>query len=163
MEAAEVTIDLNGHSIKAAAEGLTKVLNTQDAVILVRRGAQLTINDTQNKGSIQYGSSETIYAAVKVTDTNDESGDHALDAAKLIVNGGTLKGYYYGISGNGTRHGTEITINGGTIKGVTGTGIYHPQDGTLNITNGEITGVATGIEVRSGELNITGGTITSTA
>lgn len=163
VEAAEVTIDLNGHSIKAAAEGLTKVLNTQDAVILVRRGAQLTINDTQNKGSIQYGSSETIYAAVKVTDTNDESGDHALDAAKLIVNGGTLKGYYYGISGNGTRHGTEITINGGTIKGVTGTGIYHPQDGTLNITNGEITGVATGIEVRSGELNITGGTITSTA
>ena len=40
-----LTLDLNGHSIKAKTTGLEQVLKTKDAVVLVRRGAQLTIND----------------------------------------------------------------------------------------------------------------------
>ena len=50
-----LTLDLNGHSIKAKTTGLEQVLKTKDAVVLVRRGAQLTINDSSNgKGSIDY-------------------------------------------------------------------------------------------------------------
>ena len=78
--------------------------------------------------------------AVKLTRAEDENGANPSSPAILTVNGGTLQGYYYGISGNGTRHGTSVTINnGGKIEGKYGTGIYHPQDGTLSINGGEIT------------------------
>ena len=43
-----------------------------------------------------------------------------------------------------------------------GTGIYHPQEGTLTINKGEISGL-TGVELRSGILVMNGGTIKSTA
>lgn len=164
--AKEITLDLNGHSIKPSSDTWTKVLNTIDAVVLVRRGGDLTIEDN-GQGSIDYNKRTDISTAVKLTDYNDEY-DTALknQAAKLTVNGGTLTGYYYGICGNGSRNTTEITIKGGTISGANtadgATGIFHPQDGTLNVSNGTISG-ATGIEMRAGKLNVTGGNIKSTA
>lgn len=163
--AGEMTLDLNGHALKASEAGLTKVLNTSDAVVLVRRGAKLTINDSSNgQGSIDYNGAETVSVAVKVTDSNDESDTNIQNQpAELIVNGGTLRGYWYGISGNGTRHNTSITVNGGTIRGSLGTGIYHPQDGMLTITDGVVTGLNAAVELRSGTLNVSGGTFGSTA
>ena len=79
----------------------------------------------------------------------------------------------YGISGNGTIpsgdnttdfRGTTITImDNAKVSAVNGWGIYHPQDGTLNIQdNASVTGL-TGIEIRSGKLSMTGGTVESTA
>lgn len=162
-----MTLDLNGHSIKPAAEGLKLVLNTKDAVVLVRRGAQLTVNDSSNKqGSIDTNSNAAILTAVKLTDSNDEKGENASQPATLIVNGGTIKGYSYGICGNGTRHNTSITINGGNIEAADatdGTGIYHPQDGTLTVNGGTISGHNSGIEIRAGKLEVKGGTIKHTA
>lgn len=157
-----LTLDLNGHSIKAKTTGLEQVLKTKDAVVLVRRGAQLTINDSSNgKGSIDYNGVESVYVAVKLTDGNDTGSE----VAKLTVNGGTLKGYYYGISGNGTRHGTEVVINGGAITAANaeeGTAIYHPQDGLLTVNGGTVS-APTGIEMRSGTLTVNAGAIKSTA
>lgn len=157
-----LTLDLNGHSIKAKTTGLEQVLKTKDAVALVRRGAQLTINDSSNgKGSIDYNGVESVYVAVKLTDGNDTGSE----VAKLTVNGGTLKGYYYGISGNGTRHGTEVVINGGAITAANaeeGTAIYHPQDGLLTVNGGTVS-APTGIEMRSGTLTVNAGAIKSTA
>lgn len=157
-----LTLDLNGHSIKAKTTGLEQVLKTKDAVVLVRRGAQLTINDSSNgKGSIDYNGVESVYTAVKLTDGNDTGSE----VAKLTVNGGTLKGYYYGISGNGTRHGTEVVINGGAITAANaeeGTAIYHPQDGLLTVNGGTVS-APTGIEMRSGTLTVNAGAIKSTA
>lgn len=72
----------------------------------------------------------------------------------LHVEDGTIEGGRYGIAGNGEQHNTNITINGGTIIGGS-CGIFHPQDGTLDISGGNITG-ATGIEMRAGELNVSG-------
>lgn len=163
-----MTLDLNGHSIKPAAEGLKLVLNTKDAVVLVRRGAQLTVNDSSNnkQGSIDTNSNAAILTAVKLTDSNDEKGENASQPATLIVNGGTIKGSSYGICGNGTRHNTSITINGGNIEAADatdGTGIYHPQDGTLTVNGGTISGHNSGIEIRAGKLEVKGGTIKHTA
>lgn len=156
-----LTLDLNGHSIKAKTTGLEQVLKTKDAVVLVRRGAQLTINDSSNgKGSIDYNGVESVYTAVKLTDGNDTGSE----VAKLTVNGGTLKGDYYGISGNGTRHGTEVVINGGAITAANteeGTAIYHPQDGLLTVNGGTVS-APTGIEMRSGTLTVNAGAIKST-
>ncbi len=156
-----LTLDLNGHSIKAKTTGLEKVLNTKDAVALVRRGAQLTINDSSNgKGSIDYNGVVSVYTAVKLTDSNDTGSE----VAKLTVNGGMLKGYYYGISGNGTRHGTEVVINGGAITAANageGTAIYHPQNGLLTVNGGTVS-APTGIEMRSGTLTVNAGAIKST-
>lgn len=86
--------------------------------------------------------------------------------ASLTMNGGTI---INGITGNGSNNDngdpvyapTTITINGGEIKG-DDVGIYHPQVGTLTITNGEISGKS-GIEMRAGTLNVTGGNVRSTA
>lgn len=156
-----MTLDLNGHSITPKDGGLSQVLNTKDALILVRRGANLTINDSKgnNAGCIDANDIESIYAAVKLTDSND-TGE---TLACLTVNGGTLNGYYYGIVGNGTRHGTEVTIKGGKITGTNGSGIYHPQNGTLTVSGGDIEGNDTGIEMRSGTLKVTAGNIKATA
>ena len=79
----------------------------------------------------------------------------------------------YGISGNGTipradsstdYRGTTITIrDNAQVTATNGWGIYHPQDGTLNIQdNANVSGL-TGIEIRSGTLNMTGGTVESIA
>ena len=74
----------------------------------------------------------------------------------------------YGISGNGLYHGTYIELVNCTVTGTAGDpdstdyanmgyGIYHPQDGTLIIDGGTVTGVSAGIEIRSGKLVVKGG------
>lgn len=152
-----VTLDLNGHTIA------DKNWTSGDYLVSVKRGGELTIEDssTDQTGAITASSSnEKLYAAVKITLTGE---DEATTPANLIVNGGTLTGYYYGISGNGKRHNTNIEINGGKIVGTNGAGIYHPQDGTLTINGGEIIGKDTAVEIRSGKLNISGGSLTANA
>ena len=97
------------------------------------------------------------------------------EGAKVTVNNGAVidTSGYYGISGNGTKTdsqnngGTVIDINGGTITqtGVGGGAIYHPQDGTLDISGNAVITGDSGIQMCSGEgviANITGGTITAT-
>lgn len=79
------------------------------------------------------------------------------------------------VAGNGSvtntedRGGTTIDIKGGCIvshiqsKGYIACGIYHPQAGTLNITDGEIyaeNGV--GILMRAGQMRMTGGFLVTT-
>lgn len=153
-----VTLDLNGFTISDSVEW--KPGENVDYLLAVKRGGNLTINDSSaNKTGAITTANDKIAVAVKLT-IKGEDGEG--DAAKLTVNGGTLKAPAYGISGNGTRHNTELTINGGTIEGTKGAGIYQPQDGTVTIKGGTITG-PTGIEIRSGQLDVSGGTFISTA
>lgn len=56
-----------------------------------------------------------------------------------------------------------MIINDGKITGTNGTGIYHPQEGTLTINGGKIIGQDTAVEIRSGKLNISGGSLTANA
>ncbi len=96
--------------------------------------------------------------------------------AELNIKGGVLKAKDNAVvSGNGTKNeqkdygGTTINISGGTMIGGIQTpnfiacGVYHPQQGTLNITGGkfQITG-GVGVLIRAGSANITGGEIVTT-
>lgn len=153
-----VTLDLNGFTITDSVTQWSPS-GKVDYLLAVKRGADLTINDSsvEKTGAITTRT-ESIYCAVKLTLPADSENEKAT----LTVNGGTLTGYYYGISGNGARHNTDITINDGIVEGTNGTGIYQPQEGTVTINGGTITGL-TGIEIRSGQLDVNGGTFISTA
>lgn len=149
-------IDLNGKKISTDAGSLGGGAYGQDALVIVKYGSDLTINDSIGGGGI---TTETLMGGIKITETGGTANGQK---ASLTVNGGKVQGAYYGIAGNGTRHNTEITVNGGEISGGT-SGIYHPQEGTLTVTGGTISGGDTGIELRSGTINVSGGTIVSKA
>lgn len=151
----EVVIDLNGYTITPSDS-----LKLTSGLISVNRGGKLTINDSKKTGKISTGTSDNVWAAIQVI--KDNSGTLP---AELIINGGTIEGYYYGITGNGNNHNSKIIINGGTINGVNkedSAAIYHPQNGELIINNGTIKG-GTGIEIRSGDLTVNDGTIEAVA
>ena len=146
VEGKKATLNLNGNFIKPIDNSVTMT----GGLIRLLEDANLTIN---GEGEITSNGNHNVYAAVSVLGDN----------ASLTVNSGKLTGYYYGIAGNGYREGTEVTINGGEIASIeaTGAGIYHPQNGTLTVTGGTITG-ATGIYFKGGDLAISGGTVKGT-
>lgn len=93
--------------------------------------------------------------------------------ATVNVSGGELTGSGLAcIAGNGTKGqgGTTINVSGGTLTAKpydatsAACGIYHPNEGTLNITGGTIN-VADGVGVlmRGGEMTMTGGEINATS
>ena len=157
---AGVVLDLNGHTIKAS--NTVRTDNKEDAVIIVKRGGELTINDSSKDktGKVSANSNESLTCAIKVTYTGET--DETVPA-KVTINGGTIEGTCYGVAGTGLkgRGNTEITINGGTITAETESAVYQPQKGKLVITGGTIEGPA-GVTVKSGTTSITGGTIIST-
>ena len=150
-----VTLDLSGHTV--TDDGSFK--SPHDYLVAVKRGGNLTVTDSGAglTGAI-LSQNESVACGIKMT-VKGETADG--EEAKLTVSGGTIQGYYYGISGNGTRHGTSVTVSGGHIIGYNendSTGIYQPQDGKLTISGGTVEG-ASGVEVRAGTLQITGGVI----
>lgn len=88
------------------------------------------------------------------------------------VNGGVLVAKDNAVvAGNGSKglSGTTINIAGGTMighiesNGYVSCGVYHPQEGVLNISGGKIVAMGgCGILVRSGQLNLTGGEVIAT-
>lgn len=150
----DMTLNLGGHSIVPVSGELTKECNTKDAVVLVRRGATLTIN---GEGSIDSKGNVTIGATIKLTDSNDETDmDRKGRPAKLVVNGGTIKSANFAISGNGNRDNTELEITGGTIISTDDYAIYSPQAGTTKISGGSVSGAAGAIALQDGTLEISG-------
>lgn len=107
--------------------------------------------------------------------------------AKLILQGNSVISVgQFGISGNGSIMNDDGASSGGediptvtpgkdyrgttiiiqdksTVEARNGWGIYHPQDGTLTISDDATVSGLTGIEMRSGTLEIDGGTVKSTA
>lgn len=154
----EVVIDLNGHSIVAGDE-----LTFNGNMIQILHGAKLTVKDSGEGGLISTGDSGKVWGALGLTKKNETD---ITKTAILVIEGGIVEGFYYGISGNGNadRINTSITINGGIVRSISedsGLGIFHPQDGSLTVNGGTITG-ATGIEMRAGTLVVNGGSIIAT-
>lgn len=156
---AQSTLEVNAKLSAASAfsDPNTQISNKKStAPLQVKRGADLSVC---GNGTIE--GAET-YAAIVVA----VAGDNESKTAKLTFDGVTAQGQYYGIAGNGNRHNTEIVINGGVIKGLhdkDNLGIFNPQDGSLTINDGEISGYSSAIEMRAGKLTINGGDFTADA
>ena len=87
---------------------------------------------------------------------------------KLTIADSAIKAELFAIAGNGTTHGTVITVSGDSkIESTNGVAIYHPQYGILNIALNEdgaqayIRGLS-GIEMRAGALNVESGLVEAT-
>ena len=133
---------------------------TQYVVVRVEGGTAAT--PVASTANIKGGKIETKGTPVFVFDPG----------ATVNVSGGELTGSGLAcIAGNGTKGqgGTTINVSGGTLtanaadKASAACGIYHPNEGTLNITGGTIN-VADGVGVlmRGGEMTMTGGEINAT-
>ena len=76
------------------------------------------------------------------------------EPVKLVLDGCTVNAEVFGVYGNGAQHNTEIELKNSNITATTGLGVYHPQNGTLTVDGGSITGVESAIEIRAGSLTI---------
>ena len=133
---------------------------TQNVVVRVEGGTAAT--PVASTANIKGGKIETKGTPVFVFDPG----------ATVNVSGGELVGNGLAcIAGNGSEGmgGTTINVSGGTLTAKpyddtsAACGIYHPNEGTLNITGGTIN-VADGVGVlmRGGEMTMTGGEINAT-
>ena len=187
-----ITVDIHGNlTIKDSGNGGTYNGTYVDYSVRVKRGSvfnlesgTLTNSSTHPKTSnvvvwveggtakkpaastanIKGGKIETKGTPVFVRDPG----------ATVNISGGELVGSGLAcIAGNGTEGmgGTTINVSGGTLTATANPydatsaacGIYHPNEGTLNITGGTIN-VADGVGVlmRGGEMTMTGGEINAT-
>ena len=186
--AANITLDLGGKTLSAAAASLTLATATDGAkasgVIWVRQGALTVKNgaittdgrairvgvffdpEVANPVSVDPESAKlTLESTLSVESTGDYTvtafqGAKVISAANITASGAD----YYALSGNGTASGTgnnntTIEITGGTIMNMTGVALYHPQGGTLTIS-GEETNIygSTALYARAGTITISGGT-----
>lgn len=133
---------------------------TQNVVVRVEGGTAAT--PVASTANIKGGKIETKGTPVSVFEPG----------ATVNVSGGELVGSGLAcIAGNGTKGqgGTTINVSGGTLtanaadKASAACGIYHPNEGTLNITGGTINVTdGVGVLMRGGEMTMTGGEINAT-
>lgn len=165
--------------------GDATIRTTGNPASLVLNGGTLESKDTEGEhctiavyanSSATRNENSAVACTAEINNATAKGGVYLFgEGAKVTVNDGAVidTSGYYGISGNGTKTdsqnngGTVIDINGGTItqKGDGGGAIYHPQDGTLDISGKAVIKGDSGIQMCSGEsviANITGGTITAT-
>ncbi len=187
----DVTLDLNGHSLKVANSNATNIKIIGATFTLV--DSTDTDKDGTGQGKIYteipyaYGSYETVAISVNrgahfimesgLIDTastfsdNGNQGQFAVglndgDAtvdANITINGGHVKAGWYAVAGNGgcVSANHNITVNGGILESVADYAIYHPQRGTTTINDGIVYGYAGGVAIKRGNLVVNGGTITS--
>ena len=123
--------------------------------IMTTYGGEVTVDGAKlNSGNYGFALFNSYYAFGN--DENNSKNDTNA-SAELIVESGTIKVSNYAITGNCLRSaGTKVTINGGKlIAEDTGTAIYWPMEGTLDVNGGYIEG-GTGIEAKMGTINISG-------
>lgn len=135
---AEPNLDRMGYGIEVTADCSVAQESQTTASVTINNGAKI----------------EAGYAGIFVQGKT----------AEVNIEGGEISAIAFGISGNGSTSGvnlggTVININGGTITSEMGVGIFHPQDGTLTVNDGAITGYD-GIQMKSGTLVVNGGIIT---
>ena len=165
----EVTLDLNGHTVKAVNNANIKVFG--DFTLKDGKGSG-KIEATQDYGgnnttSLIYISGENakmtmqsgyIYAVRSDASNKGQFGVGLLDGADFTMKGGKIEAGWYAVSGNGTykTQNTVINIEAGELISTADYAVYLPQSGTTNITGGLINGAAGGISIQRGILNISG-------
>lgn len=122
-----------------------------------------------NRGKSEGNYEDEIATVFTMTGGKIEAGVYGVAAfgrkATVNIQGGEIAAEDgAAVSGNGqdgdnNSGGTEINISGGKLESKNSVAIYHPQDGVLNVSDGEITGVD-GIQMKAGTLVVNGGVIT---
>ena len=168
---AVVTLDMNGHSIYSSAQKvfwLNEGSLTVDNGLIDVKGAsggsgfafRIEPLSQDKVATLELGSGLSVISHTSVPVflvPQNKTDDKVLNAFLVTEADITSKCTYAAIQGNGTKHGTSITINGGKISGLL-TAVYHPQYGELTVNDGEIEG-GTAIEMRAGKLVVNGGTM----
>lgn len=148
-----VNLDLNGKTLQV----LLKVIGKETVFTI----------DSSVAGGKLVGKSGLGNAAIYVDGTKlvlnggtilNEGGYgiYCLNGATAIVNGGEIKSLDSALSGNNTTGTMYFEVNGGKLTAERGASIYMPNQVSLKITDGVLTG---GISVRMGTITISGGTI----
>ena len=141
----EVTIDDNSST---GTGKITSGRNDSGGIVQVADAAKLTLESGTIEATGPNGGSPVL-----VIGKGGKIGDDRLGAT-FNMTGGTLHANgYYALAGNGTWDGTNITISGGNIISDQCAAIYHPQEGSLTLTGGTISGT-TAVQVCGGTLNI---------
>ena len=183
-----ITLDLNGHTLKAANTNTGNIMvfgkltlcdSTDTAKNGTGTGKVLTdtpyIYNKQDKVLIAAMDGGTFTMESGLIDTASSIADNANDGqfavsvqnehadATVIINGGHIKAGWYAVAGNGTdiTYNGNITVNGGILESVADYAIYHPHTGTTTVNGGVIFGAAGGISLNRGKLIVNDGTITS--
>ncbi len=169
----QLILNLNGYTLSAASTTATP----PNAILVIKGTGDLTITGT---GTITNTQNVLNYHALLVGDGGNLTIDSGVtvslpgnspansqccvlirDANSTLNTSGTLinKGFF-AISGNGTYEGpTTVNVMGGRIEALIG--IYQPQAGEINISNGTIES-GDCVVMRSGTLNVTGGELIAT-
>ena len=186
-----VTLDLNGHSLKVANSNATNIkiygatftlMDSTDTnkdgtgqgkiytEVPYAKGTYETVAISVNSGAHFIMESGLIDTASAFTDNSNQGqfavglndGNATVDA-NITINGGHIKAGWYAVAGNGgcVSANHNITVNGGILESVADYAIYHPQSGTTTINDGIVYGYAGGIAINRGNLVVNGGTITS--
>lgn len=112
-------------------------------------GNSITIMDSVGTGVIENHNGPSVY----------------LKSGEFILEGGTIKGSTYPISGNGAESSnTNLIVNGGMVESTMPEypAIYQPHIGTITVNGGTISG-PTAIQLCSGDLIVNGGHILGTS
>lgn len=185
-----ITVDIHGNlTIKDSGNGGTYNGTYVDYSVRVKRGSvfnlesgTLTNSSTHPKTSnvvvwVEGGTAQKPAASTaNIKGGKIESKGTPVfvrdPGATVNVSGGELTGSGLAcIAGNGTKGqgGTTINVSGGTLTAnpynatSAACGIYHPNEGTLNITGGTINVTdGVGVLMRGGKMTMTGGEINAT-
>ncbi len=182
------TLDLGGFTITSKGEGKDAIVledestvtikngtiknEGEDCAILIQKGTVILKDNItlSNKEGAKYGTVQVGYKSgntsghLKIEDGAKINGGVTVSQSSSVeMTGGEIvnpKGF--AISGNGSNTGnTTITVKGGTLESKSSAAIYHPQQGTLNVSGGILKGALFGIVARRGTVNVTGGKITA--
>ena len=164
----KATLDLDGYDLTLALESGA----ASNRSILVGNGAELTIkNSSVGTGGVITAYSQStvdnnakLYISSGVTLTQDKA-EYTIyyKAGSIVTVHGNVENRYASgkaaISGNHNNSaGSTLNIMNGAVLTEKGNAIYHPQDGTLNVEGGTISG-ETGIYARTGNINISGSSV----
>ena len=186
----DVTLDLNGHTIKAKNSNTGNII-ISDALFVLKDSTDVN-NDGTGKGKIYtdtpYGQGvDAVVIAVcsggrftmesGLIDTASAFKDNANEGqfavglpdntatenTRVMILGGHIKAGWYAIAGlgNATSVNHNIIVNGGILESTSDYAIYLPQPGTTEINGGTIYGMAGGIAIKRGKLVVNDGKITS--
>lgn len=178
---ASVTFDLNGHSLYLT-NGTVHV-NNGLRFMVVGAGTIIVTNSQQNGGVISASGNPfriapdqkieaklVLEKGVKVIGQGGPAVSIVPQESAIVSDGSAYYAVletsadldtpttFAAIQGNGTSHGTSITVNGGKLTS-NFSAIYQPQFGKLVINDGVLEGQVSGMEIRGGSLEINGGEI----